>query len=110
MGHARALLGLPKLQEMVELARAGWPRRLSVRETERWSSSARSRAARRAKEQRPERPRPAGWSRICSARLGTKVRLTDRGGGEGTLEVDFFCYEDLDRILALIRSRLFDGE
>jgi hypothetical protein len=35
-------------------------------------------------------------------RLGTKVRLDDRGG-KGTLEIDFFSYEDLERILALLR-------
>jgi len=35
-------------------------------------------------------------------RLGTKVRLEDRGG-KGTLEIDFFSYEDLERILALLR-------
>ena len=36
-------------------------------------------------------------------RLGTKVKLVERGGGKGTLEVEFFSYEDLDRIVALIR-------
>jgi ParB family transcriptional regulator, chromosome partitioning protein len=35
-------------------------------------------------------------------RLGAKVRLEDRGG-KGTLEIDFFSYEDLERILALLR-------
>ena len=36
-------------------------------------------------------------------RLGTRVRLKEIGGGRGTLEVDFFSHEDLERILALIR-------
>jgi ParB family chromosome partitioning protein len=36
-------------------------------------------------------------------RLGTKVRLVERGGGKGTVEVDFFSYEDLDRIVHLIK-------
>jgi ParB family chromosome partitioning protein len=35
--------------------------------------------------------------------LGTKVRLVDRGG-HGSLEIDFFSYEDLDRVLALLRK------
>jgi ParB family transcriptional regulator, chromosome partitioning protein len=35
-------------------------------------------------------------------KLGTKVRLEDRGG-KGTLEIDFFSYEDLDRLLAFFR-------
>ena len=36
-------------------------------------------------------------------RLGTRVQLTERGGGKGTLQVEFFSYEDLDRIVGLIR-------
>ena len=36
-------------------------------------------------------------------RLGTKVRLVERGNGKGTLEVEFFSYEDLDRIIHLIK-------
>ena len=36
-------------------------------------------------------------------RLGTKVRLIQRSSGKGTLEVDYFSYEDLDRIVKLIR-------
>ncbi len=35
-------------------------------------------------------------------RLGTKVRLVERGGGKGTLEIDWFSYEDLDRVLGFI--------
>jgi ParB family chromosome partitioning protein len=37
-------------------------------------------------------------------RLGTKVRLTERSPGKGTLEVDFFSYDDLDRLLKLLRK------
>ena len=35
--------------------------------------------------------------------LGTKVRLKDLGG-RGTLEVDFFSYEDLERLTNLFRK------
>jgi ParB family chromosome partitioning protein len=37
-------------------------------------------------------------------RLGTKVRLTEKSPGKGTLEVDFFSYDDLDRLLKLLRK------
>ena len=36
-------------------------------------------------------------------RLGTKVRLVERGNGKGTIEVDFFSYDDLERLMGLIR-------
>jgi ParB family chromosome partitioning protein len=37
-------------------------------------------------------------------RLGTKVRLVEKGSGKGTLEVDYFSYDDLDRILKVLRK------
>jgi len=37
-------------------------------------------------------------------KLGTKIRIVEKGQGKGTLEVEFFSYEDLDRIVALIRK------
>jgi ParB family chromosome partitioning protein len=35
--------------------------------------------------------------------LGTRVRLVEKGGGKGTLEVDYFSHEDLDRLLKHFR-------
>ena len=35
--------------------------------------------------------------------LGTKVHLHDRGG-KGSIEIEFFSYEDLDRLLSLFRK------
>ena len=37
-------------------------------------------------------------------KLGTKVRINERAAGKGTLEIEFFSYEDLDRLVALIRK------
>jgi ParB family chromosome partitioning protein len=105
MGHARAILGLARGADQVALARAVVTEKLTVRETE-----ARVKA---------RRPPPTGGGKKRAApglspearklvedlqrRLGTKVRLRERGGGKGTLEVDFFSYEDLDRLVALMK-------
>jgi len=35
--------------------------------------------------------------------LGTKVRLLEKGG-RGRLEIDFFSYDDLERLLTLLRK------
>ncbi|MFZ5471491.1 MAG: ParB/RepB/Spo0J family partition protein [Myxococcota bacterium] len=102
MGHARALLGLPRPSEMVALAREVVAQALSVRETERRVKEARPLAAKpKRKEARPS-PHARQLVEELQRRLGTKVRLLDKGG-KGTLEVDFFSYEDLDRIVGLIR-------
>lgn len=104
MGHARAILGLPKGPEMVALARAVVTEKLTVRETEA-----------RVKGQKPQPPASAAKKKAVASpeskrlvedlqrRLGTKVRLVDRGNGKGTLEIEFFSYEDLDRIIHLVK-------
>ncbi len=103
MGHARALLGVPKTPEMVQLARQVVAEKLSVRETE-----ARVKAGRAPAKAGKGAPRVSPEARRLvedlQRRLGTKVRLSERGAGKGTLEVEFFSYEDLDRIVGLIRK------
>lgn len=101
MGHARALLGMTSGTELVRTAERIAREQLSVRETERIVRTA------RPSSPTPSR-KPAGSTAARAVvedlqrRLGTKVRLDDRGG-KGTLEIDFFSYEDLERILALLR-------
>jgi len=101
MGHARALLGMGSGAELVRTAERIVREQLSVRETERIVRTARPSST------APSR-KPSGSTAARAVvedlqrRLGTKVRLEDRGG-KGTLEIDFFSYEDLERILALLR-------
>lgn len=103
MGHARALLGVPRLPEMQALAAQVASQKLSVRDTEKLVQQRRT--------QKKEGGRPPKQSPQVKAlveelqrRLGTKVRLTERSPGKGTLEVDFFSYDDLDRLLKLLRK------
>ncbi len=101
MGHARAILGLGQKSEMLQLARAVVADHLSVRETERRVKQLRGGAPKRKEPK--QSPQVRSLVEELQRRLGTKVRITDRGG-RGTLEVDFFSYEDLDRILQLLRK------
>lgn len=104
MGHARALLGLSKGAEMVSLARAVVTEKLTVRETEARVKAQRGGAAPvKKKAQAKASPEARRLVEDLQRRLGTKVRLVERGGGKGTLEVEFFSYEDLDRIVHLIK-------
>jgi ParB family chromosome partitioning protein len=105
MGHARALLGLSKAAEMVTLARAVVTDKLTVRDIEARVKALRSGGAAPAKKKAQAKASPEAKRLVedLQRRLGTKVRLVERGGGKGTLEIDFFSYEDLDRIVHLIR-------
>lgn len=108
MGHARALLGVPRLPEMARFAARVAAEKLSVRETERLVKQKReSDAGGAAKPATPAKTSPQARAVVEALQrdLGTKVRLVEKGGGKGTLEIDFFSYEDLDRLLASIRSK-----
>lgn len=105
MGHARALLGLPKVPEMEELASRIAENKLSVRETEKLV-----RDRKEPKESPASAKKAKGNNHNAKALveelqrlLGTKVRIADRGG-KGTVEIDFFSYEDLDRLITLFRK------
>jgi ParB family transcriptional regulator, chromosome partitioning protein len=107
MGHARAILGLGSSKEMVLLARDVVTDKLTVRETEARVKVARgggsSGSPKKKGAAKHGSPEARKLVEDLQRRLGTKVKLVERGGGKGTLEVEFFSYEDLDRIVALIR-------
>ncbi|MDP1822358.1 MAG: ParB/RepB/Spo0J family partition protein [Archangium sp.] len=106
MGHARAILGLASSKEMVLLARDVVTDKLTVRETEARVKVAKGGGPVSVKKKGAAKhgsPEAKKLVEDLQRRLGTKVRLVERGGGKGTLEVEFFSYEDLDRIVALIR-------
>ena len=104
MGHARALLGVPRIPELVALARQVADGKLSVRETERLVKGKKDGPGSGAGK-KPAMSREAKTLiEELQRRLGTKVRLRERGAGKGTLEVDYFGYVDLDRICNLIRK------
>jgi len=102
MGHARALLGLSSASQMEELARKVSLQKLSVRETEKLVQQARTPATGQKASQTLS-PQVRAVIEELQRALGTKVRLKDRGG-KGTLEVDYFSYEDLERLMNLFRK------
>jgi ParB family chromosome partitioning protein len=102
MGHARALLGLEEPSSIVELASRVAAYKLSVRETEQWVK--RLKGAPRARRSASEKSNPHVRQVVEQLQRlwGTKVRLIDKGG-RGRLEIHFFSYEDLERLLTLCR-------
>lgn len=103
MGHARALLGVPRIPEMVDLARRIGEKKLSVREAERLVKAEKAGAGKA--ESKRASPQQRALVEDLQRLLGTKVRLLDKGGGKGTIEVDYYSFEDLDRLLTLFRKK-----
>ncbi len=100
-GHARALLGAAE-GVRVSLAERVVAAGLSVRETERLAKSHRQTRKAKARGAAPSGVAARALVEELQRVLGTKVRLQDRGG-TGTLSVDFFSYEDLERIVRILR-------
>jgi ParB family chromosome partitioning protein len=102
VGHARALLGLVEAGAMLELARHVAAHKLSVRQTE---AQVRARKQPRVQAQVGGVPlkNSAAAKQMVEAlqrKWGTRIRILEKANGSGKLEIDYFSYEDLDRILA----------
>lgn len=111
-GHARALLALPNGEEQRKAADVVMTKELSVRETEEY--------VKKLLSPKPEKP-PVDTElsaeaeaiaisakeveRRLTKHFGTKVKLKlkDRNSGKGTLVIDYFSYDDLQRLLEIIQ-------
>jgi ParB family transcriptional regulator, chromosome partitioning protein len=103
-GHARALLGVPRIPEMTELAQQVAARKLSVRDTEKLVQQAKGTKGKDSGKPQKQSPQVKSLVEEMQRTLGTKVRLVEKGSGKGTIEVDYFSYDDLDRILKVLRK------
>ena len=103
MGHARALLGLPKKDEMTQLARAVVAEKLSVREAEARVRAGKPGGGKKSSASARLSPEARALVEELQRRTGTRVHLRERAGGKGTLEFEFTSYKDLERLVALIR-------
>jgi ParB family chromosome partitioning protein len=104
-GHARALLKIQDQQTQREMAerciREGW----SVRQTEEYTRPVKSGAPGEGKS----KPEPAPLDPNVKAaigeierKLGTKVRIIEKGRDKGLIEIEYYSTDDLDRIYNLI--------
>jgi ParB family chromosome partitioning protein len=100
-GHARSLLALPTAALRREVAERAVIHGWSVRETERQTK-------RLTTPPEPKAPDPPVDPNVKAAIqelervLGTKVRIVERSGQKGQIEIEYYSSEDLDRIYTLI--------
>lgn len=103
MGHCRALLGVSKSSDLLALARSAVAEKWSVRETEAQVKAGKPTARPTKKTATRTSPEARRLIEDLQRKLGTRVHLKEKGAGKGVLGIEFFSYEDLDRIVALIR-------
>jgi ParB family chromosome partitioning protein len=100
LGHAKALLSLPRASDQIRIGRQIIRNGLSVRQTE----DLVRKIGRETKGRRAATPKTAEWAhaqeQLCY-RLGTKVRLVGRPT-RGQIVIEYYTQEDLDRIMDVI--------
>lgn len=101
MGHARALLGLEHIEQQLFAAKEIIEKQLSVRATEELIKQlSQQKTGTKAKAKSSELP-PA-YKRIedqIASHLSTKVKLDRKKNGKGTIVLEFYNDNDLERIL-----------
>lgn len=103
-GHARALLGLKKREDMTRLWKTIVEEGMSVRETERvvseWTSSPRKGKTQTVRLQAPKSADIRKIENDLIAILGTKVTIRSRRKG-GVIEVAYYSDDDLQRLVEM---------
>jgi len=108
-GHARALLTLPGEDAQKAIARqcadGGW----SVRDLEDLTRKLKQLAPERTATEKKKKPEPSALDPNVKAaigemeaKLGTRVRIIEKRGNKGTIEIEYYSSDDLDRIYNVI--------
>ena len=101
-GHARALLGLPTAQLQEKALKVIIKKGLSVRQVEAMVQHTAKPRSGHAKRKKID-PELLQVAEELKKLLGTQVRIHD-SGGKGRIEIEYYSWEDIDRILELIRG------
>src|SRR6185503_19079640 len=106
-GHARALLAVTSEKAQGELAKSAAAHGWSVRELEervRRVSTGKTGARPRKSPKRAFSAELMGVEDDLMRALGTRVRITRRRGGTGSIFIDYHSEEELDRLVTVLRS------
>lgn len=103
VGHARALLGVESLAEQKRFFDLVVKKGLSVRELEELVRSGAKDSARRVKPRETRDYELAALEEQLQNALGTKVSIQSRKK-KGKIVIEYYSLDDLDRIIAKIRS------
>jgi ParB family chromosome partitioning protein len=103
MGHARAILGLKKEEEMVAIANKAIKESWSVRQLEDEIQSLSEKEKKRpTKKINKTNPFYQQYAERLRETLGTPVKIKHNEKEKGKIEIDFFSKEDLTRILEML--------
>ncbi|MEO6832465.1 MAG: ParB/RepB/Spo0J family partition protein [Chitinophagaceae bacterium] len=105
MGHARAIIGLDAVDQQLYAFREVREKGLSVRQTEALVKSLSEERTNISGKKKPLKLPPA-YKRIednMASHFATKVKLDRKKNGRGTVVIDFYNDEDLERIMEAMK-------
>jgi len=111
-GHARALLSVSSEKAQGELAKSAAAHGWSVRDLEervRRLATGKGSARPRKSPKRAFSAELMGLEDDLMRALGTRVRITRRRGGTGSIFLDYHSEEELDRLVNVLRSLTSDA-
>ena len=112
LGHARALLALGSEREMTDLARQIVAKGLTVRDVERMAREAGTRDGKKGST-KPAADHGTAETRRIEAELRkffqTDVHLSLVSKDKGSIRIDFYSADDLERLLELLVKKPWEG-
>ncbi len=102
MGHARAITGLENVDEQLYLYRETIQKGLSVRQVEQLAKNLASGRKNTGAGAKPAVKLPPAYKSIqdnMTSHFSTKVSLNRKKNGKGSIVIDFYSDEDLERIM-----------
>lgn len=103
-GHARAILALDSKKAMLKLWKLILKDGLSVRLAEEFVKGSKAVKSNKLASKKTKNKSLISLENELISILGTKVLLNPKNGKAGTISIEYFTKEDLERILELLRS------
>lgn len=107
-GHARALLGIENPEKQYATAQKIFDEKLSVRETEKLIKKMQNDKKDSSKKEEPIDPKMdiiyQDLEEQLKNILGTKVMINKKNAEKGSIEIEYYSPEELDRIIELLQT------
>lgn len=107
-GHARALLGIDDPEKQYATAQKIFDEKLSVRETEKLIKKMQNEKKNALKKEEPVDPKMDIIYQDLEEKLknifGTKVMINKKSAKKGSIEIEYYSPEELDRIIELFQT------
>lgn len=107
-GHARALLGIDDPEKQYATAQKIFDEKLSVRETEKLIKKMQNEKKNASKKEEPVDPKMYIIYQDLEEKLknilGTKVIINKKNAKKGSIEIEYYSPEELDRIIELFQT------